>query len=90
MIPTSDTQIQTANPLPSTIAPQKPNPTATQPQYYHLMHTRAKTKITKTVQKYSLATSADKPKPKIPTSVAEVLRDPQWRKAMRDEINAVI
>lgn len=52
------------------------------------MRTRAKNNITKPTQKFSL--QASKPKPKIPKTVAEALRDPNWRNAMVEEINAQI
>ena len=54
------------------------------------MHTRLKNNITKPTSKFSLtATTGNTPlKPYIPKTVAEALRDPNWRKAMCDEINA--
>lgn len=52
------------------------------------MRTRAKNNITKPNQNFSLHTTTTKLK--IPKIVAEALRDPNWRGAMLEEINAQI
>lgn len=59
------------------------------------MHTRAKNNITKPVKKLTYTVSTTTPnlpplKPVIPKTVAEALRDPNWRNAMVEEINAQI
>lgn len=53
------------------------------------MQTRAKNKITKPTQKLTLI-ATKKPKPLIPTSVGQDMRDPNWRQLMGDEYNAQI
>lgn len=52
------------------------------------MRTRSKNNITKPATKLSLNAIKTKLKPYIPKTVAEALRDPNWRQAMCDEINA--
>lgn len=54
------------------------------------MRTHAKNQIKKPTQKLTLTASIATTKPKIPTSVAEALKDPRWRQAMCDEINGII
>lgn len=54
------------------------------------MRTRAKNQIKKPTQKLTLTATVSEPKHKIPKTVAEALRDPRWRKAMCDEINAIL
>lgn len=53
------------------------------------MQTRAKNKITKPTQKLTLIATKE-PKPLIPTSVGQDMRDPNWRQSMGDEYNAQI
>lgn len=75
-------------PVPS---PDPPTPTPSPPPVNnaHPMRTRAKNKITKPAQNFSL-TATTKPIPTIPTSVAQAMRDPNWRNSMGDEYNAQI
>lgn len=54
------------------------------------MRTRSKNNITKPKPKLSLTATTTPLKPYIPKTVAEALKDPNWRKAMCDEINAQI
>lgn len=85
-----------ADPQPLSSEPSNQLPTSTsqpaqaQPPNQHPMRTRSKNNITKPKFKLSLtATTTNTPlKPYIPKTVAEALRDPNWRKAMCDEINA--
>ncbi|CAF2200969.1 unnamed protein product, partial [Brassica napus] len=68
--------------IPSTEAPPAaPNPVQHQPQ-------RASTRKRKPVDKLNLSAVVVPATERIPTSVAEALKDPRWRKAMCDEINA--
>lgn len=54
------------------------------------MQTRSKNKITKPKTKFSLHAEANKTKPTIPNTVNQALRDPRWRAAMCDEMDAQI
>ena len=75
------------HPTPNTsLTPSQP--TINPPPNNHPMRTRGKNKITKPNQKYSYTTS--KTKPTIPKTVAEALRDPNWRNSIVEEINTQI
>ena len=54
------------------------------------MRTRAKNQISKPKSKLSLIATTQKPHPKIPTTVAEALKDPNWRNTMCEEYNAQV
>lgn len=96
--------LQNQLPVPSSPQPVSPiQPAAStsqvQPQQLppnnHPMRTRGKNNITKPTQKFSLTSIKTKPtltktKPSIPKTVAEALKDPKWRAAMIEEINAQI
>ncbi|KAG7543090.1 Ribonuclease H-like superfamily [Arabidopsis thaliana x Arabidopsis arenosa] len=79
---------QTPSPTPPNNSPvsipQPPPP----PQNVHPMRTRAKNQITKPKTKFSLTTALTPVMPVIPTTVAQALKDPNWRNAMSEEINA--
>ncbi|KAL0675993.1 hypothetical protein Bca4012_003974 [Brassica carinata] len=53
------------------------------------MQTRAKNKITNSTQKLTLLATPET-KPIVPTTVAQAMRDPNWRQSMEDEYNAQI
>ena len=83
---------QQESPIPSTSSPTAvvnteatsvPNTTTPPPA-----PTRVSTHQRKPVNKLNLCTTVTPFLDKIPTSVAEALKDPQWRKAMAEEINA--
>ena len=78
--PTPETRTSSPKPIPA------PPPIANA----HPMKTRSKNQIIKPKTKLSLTATTTQTKPKIPTSVAEALRDPRWRAAMLAEINAII
>ena len=82
--PSSSSSSPTPIPSPS---PQSSNSPPPPPQNQHSMRTRAKNNITKPIKKLTLA-ATPKGKSKIPTTVAEALRDPNWRNAMSEEFNA--
>ena len=84
--PSSSSSAPIPSPNPS---PQPENQQPQEPQNQHPMRTRGKNNISKPIKKLTLAASL-KAKSKIPSSVAEALRDPNWRKAMSDEFNAVL
>ncbi|BAB10876.1 polyprotein [Arabidopsis thaliana] len=85
--PTSPTtSVHQHSPTPSPL-PQNP-PLPPPPQNDHPMRTRAKNQITKPKTKFNLTTSLTSSKPTIPTTVAQALKDPNWRNAMSEEINA--
>lgn len=54
------------------------------------MQTRAKNKITKPAQKLTLLAVNQAKNPLIPTTVAQAMRDPNWRHSMGDEYNAQV
>lgn len=54
------------------------------------MQTRAKNKITKPNKKLTFLATTLETKPTIPTSLAQAMRDPDWRGSMGDEYNAQI
>lgn len=56
----------------------------------HPMQTHAKNKITKPTKKLTFIATSPDPKPEIPTSVAQALRDQRWRESMGDEYKAQI
>ena len=73
----------------NTSQPNDPIPVQpTEAQYIHLVKTRAKNKIQKPNTKLNLMAQTTHQPIKIPTSVAEALKDPNWRQAMIDEIHA--
>lgn len=101
--PTSAPTLTPVTPLPPTPTPTptppQPNPTPNPPPIpsqptvnpppnNYPMRTRAKNNITKPTQKFSYTTA--KTKPTIPKTVADALRDLNWRNAMVDKINAQI
>jgi len=85
--PSSPTSSQTATSQNSTTntvtpaIPESPPPL----QNDHPMRTRGKNHITKPKKKMNLIATT---KPIIPTTVAQAMKDPNWRNAMSEEINA--
>lgn len=77
--PTPEPETSSSSPTPP------PQPVANT----HPMQTRAKNKITKPTQKLTLMDTPE-PKPTIPTTVAQAMRDPNWRGSMTDEYNSQI
>lgn len=81
------------SPTPHIPTPPVPSPSPepalpSPPPNQHPMKTRSKNNIVKPNTKLSLTAIKPKLKPYIPKTVAEALRDPNWRQAMCDEINA--
>ncbi|KAL1201539.1 Retrovirus-related Pol polyprotein from transposon RE1 [Cardamine amara subsp. amara] len=58
------------------------------PENRHPMATRSKSDITKPITRYGYAASLVSSTHVIPKTVAQALKDPRWRKAMCDEIDA--
>ncbi|XP_019087286.1 PREDICTED: uncharacterized protein LOC104727565 [Camelina sativa] len=73
-------------PVPSLIPASPPPPLVNQ----HPMQTRSKNHIVKPNPKLSLTATVPPLRPIIPKTVTEALKDPNWRQAMCDEINAQI
>lgn len=76
-------------PLPSVpeTTPAEPETTATEATTTSVP-TRASTRNRKPVQKLNLHTTITPLTETIPTSVAEALKDPRWRRAMYEELDA--
>ena len=70
----------TVNPPPTAITSNPPAPAPAPP--------RTSTRQRKPVQKLNLHTHVDVPPTTIPTSVAEDLKSPYWRKAMSEEMDS--
>jgi len=70
----------TVNPPPTTITSNPPTPAPAPP--------RTSTGQRKPVQKLNLHTHLDVPPTTIPTSVAEALKSPYWRKSMSEEMDS--
>ncbi|CAA7053046.1 unnamed protein product [Microthlaspi erraticum] len=77
----------TPTPQPTPTPPQTPTPPPP-PENRHNMTTRAKNNITKPTQRLTLLTKAKTPKPLIPSTINQAMRDPNWTNAMGDEYNA--
>ncbi|CAL9241906.1 unnamed protein product, partial [Arabidopsis halleri] len=87
--PTSPDHEKSPSPSPEIPPPPPQNhPLPPPPQNNHPMQTRAKNQISKPKTKFSLTTSLTSSKPVIPTTVTQALKDPNWRNAMSEEINA--
>ncbi|KAJ6861975.1 retrovirus-related pol polyprotein from transposon RE2 [Populus alba x Populus x berolinensis] len=56
----------------------------------HPMITRARNNITKPIQKLNLHATLTPSTPQEPTSIAQALKDPNWRVAMSAEYNALV
>ena len=85
---TTSSNPSSSSPPPSPSPPPAPAPPEPQNPNHHPMKTRSKNNISKPKTKTSFLASVAKLKPKIPKTVAEALKDPRWRQAMVDEINA--
>ena len=71
------------------ILPQNPTQEK-QPQNIHKMQTRAKNKISKTTQKLTLSVAGHKSMDIAPTTIAQALKDDEWRGAANAEFDAHI
>ena len=79
----------------STTIPRSPSPEPTQPNpepqpNRHPMTTRAKKGISKPNTKYATRAQLQQETHKIPTTIAQALADPRWRKAVMDEFNSIV
>lgn len=92
------TALPPRSPMPSlpsipTTHSSNPNPNSLSPppiSSTHPMTTRAKNNIHKPITKLNLHTCLHKPNSLEPTTVTQALHDPQWRKAMADECDALV
>ena len=87
--PSPNQQNLNTQPTPSVsstdLAQPAPQPSVTNA---HPMQTRAKNKISKPAKKLTLLATNINPKPSIPTTLIQAMRDENWRQSMCDEYNA--
>ncbi|KAK1555207.1 hypothetical protein Q3G72_023368 [Acer saccharum] len=94
--PGTATATATAPPCTTSLPllPSSPQPASTtstpQPPIRHSMTTRAKNNIHKPVQKLNLHTKLSPSVDFEPTTVAQALKDPNWRQAMSNKCNALV
>ena len=67
---------------------QEPAPPSAPNQ--HPMTTRAKNGISKPNTKYASTAQVQRQTNFIPTTIAQALADPHWRKAVTDEFNSIV